>query len=157
MMIRSQKILRSAKGQTCAFRFPGICQGGTETTVWAHLNGGRFGKGMGMKAHDVLGGHACFWCHAYLDGGHATHPQMDRDQFLECILGGVTETLVRLIVSGLVIVPMDAEKLSSERPAPSRKPKGQRKAIPKSDRPIPQRQNPWPAKGTRKIENRRSD
>lgn len=137
MMIRSQKILCSAKGQSCAFRFPGICQGGTETTVWAHLNGGRFGKGMGMKAHDILGGHACFWCHAYLDGGHNTKPQMGQDTYLECILGGVTETLVRLIVSGLVIVPLDPEKPASEQRSKPRKPPEQRQAI-------PQRKDPWP-------------
>lgn len=146
MMIRSQKILRSAKGQSCAFRFPGICQGGTETTVWAHLNGGRFGKGMGIKAHDVLGGHACFWCHAYLDGGHNTKPQMGQDTYLECILGGVTETLVRLIVSGLVIVPLDAEKPAHQVPVKSRKPVDQRQSI-------PARKDPWPAAGTRKIQS----
>lgn len=146
MMIRSQKILRSAKGQTCAFRFPGICQGGTETTVWAHLNGGRFGKGMGMKAHDILGGHACFWCHAYLDGGHATHPRMGHDQFLECILGGVTETLVRLIVSGLVVVPLDKETPASEHRSKPRVPKSERQAI-------SQRKDPWP-KGHRPIQSR---
>lgn len=144
MMIRSQKILRSAKGQPCAFRFPGICHGGTETTVWAHLNGGRFGKGMGMKAHDILGGHACFWCHSYLDGGHATHPKMDRDQFLECILGGVTETLVRLITSGLVIVPLDKETPASEHRSKPRKPPAMRTKI--------NSRNAWPT--GQKIQSR---
>lgn len=143
-MIRSSKILRSAKGQTCAFRFPGICQGGTETTVWAHLNGGRFGKGMGMKAHDVLGGHACFWCHAYLDGGHNTKPQMGQDTYLECILGGVTETLVRLIASGLVIVPLDKETPASEHRSKPRKPPEQRAKI--------NSRNEWPT--GQKIQSR---
>jgi hypothetical protein len=128
-MIRSRKVLDTAKGAACAFRFPGICQGGTETTVWAHLNGGRYGKGAGIKAHDILGGHACFWCHAYLDTGHGTNPQMSQDVFLECVLGGVTETLVRLIVAGVVSVPQDAEKPASERPTKPRKPAEQRTKI----------------------------
>jgi hypothetical protein len=137
MPIRSQKILRSAKGQPCAFRFPGVCQGGTETTVWAHMNGGRFGKGMGMKAHDILGGHACFWCHRYIDGGHFTDPQMTDGEYFEGVLGGVTETLVRLIVAGLVIVPLDKPKPAHERPVPARKPKAERARI-------PARKDPWP-------------
>lgn len=130
MMIRSRAVLDSAKGAPCAFRFPGICQGGTETTVWAHLNGARYGKGAGIKAHDILGGHACFWCHSYLDTGHGTSPLMSHDVFLECVLGGVTETLVRLIASGVVTVPRDKETPASERPVKPRKPPEQRAPIP---------------------------
>ena len=144
MMIRSRKVLDSAKGQTCAFRFPGICNGGTETTVWAHLNGGRFGKGMGMKAHDVLGGHACFWCHRYIDGGHFTAPQMTDGEFFEGVLGGVTETYVRLIVSGLVIVPLDPETPASEHRSKPRKPPEQRAKI--------NSRNEWPT--GQKIQSR---
>ena len=88
--IRSQAVLDSARGQPCSFRFPGICGGDPETTVWAHLNGARFGKGAGIKAHDILGGHACFQCHAYLDVGHGTKPILDNETMLECVLGGVT-------------------------------------------------------------------
>lgn len=141
MMIRSRKVLDSAKGQPCAFRFPGICQGGTETTVWAHLNGARYGKGAGIKAHDILGGHACFHCHSYLDTGHGTKPQMGHDTFLECVLGGVTETLVRLIVSGLVSVPQDKPKASHGAPVKPRAPRSERT-------PIPQRKTAW-AKGAK--------
>lgn len=140
MMIRSQKIIDTAKGAECAFRFPGICQGGTETTVWAHLNGGRFGKGMGMKAHDILGGHACFWCHAYLDTGHGTRPLISNETLLECVLGGVTETLVRLIIAGIVVVPIDAEKPASTAPVKPRKPKAERAAIPQPKAPWPKGQ-----------------
>lgn len=129
MMIRSQKIIDTARGAECAFRFPGICQGGTETTVWAHLNGARYGKGAGIKAHDVLGGHACFWCHSYLDTGHGTKPQMGNDTFMECVLGGVTETLVRLIVSGVVSVPQDKPKAGHAAPVKARKPPEQRAKI----------------------------
>lgn len=154
-MIRSRKILDSAKGQTCSLRFPeGICGANPETTVWAHLNGARYGKGAGIKAHDILGAHACDRCHAYLDVGHGTKPLISNETLLECVLGGVTETWVRLIAMGLVVVPRDPERLSSERPVKPRKPVGERKAIPASDRPIPQRANAWPAPGSRKIAQR---
>lgn len=128
-MIRSRKILDSAKGQPCAFRFPGICQGGTETTVWAHLNGARYGKGAGMKAHDILGAHSCHQCHVYLDVGHGTKPLISNETLLECVLGGVTETWVRLIASGLVVVPQDKQTPAHEAPVKPRKPREQRAKI----------------------------
>lgn len=133
-MIRSQKVLRSAKGQPCSARFPGICNGNPETTVWAHLNGGAFGKGLGNKAHDVLGFHACFACHTYLDVGHGTKPILSNDVLLECVLSAVCETYVRLIVAGIVIVPQDVERPKTVKP---RKPKSARKAIRSRKQPIP--------------------
>jgi len=45
------KLRKSAKGQECLVRIPGICNRRTETVVLAHLNGG----GMGMKASDLHG------------------------------------------------------------------------------------------------------
>jgi hypothetical protein len=136
-MIRSQKVLRSAKGQECAGRFPGICNHNPETVVWAHLNGAAFGKGMGIKAHDVLGMHLCSSCHAYLDTGHGTRPLISTDTLLECVLSAVCETYVRLITAGIVIVPLDAERLSADKPTPPRKPKADRKAILQRKTPIP--------------------
>src|SRR5690606_20693239 len=134
-MIRSRKILDSARGQTCTFRFPGIWNTAPATTVWAYLNGGRFRKGMGRKAHDILGAHACFACHTYLDTGHGTKPRISNETLLECVLGGVTETYVRLVKMGLVIIPLDAERLSSERPVKPRKPPQQRTPIPQPAKP----------------------
>lgn len=149
MMIRSQKILRSAKGAPCALRLPGVCNNDPATTVWAHLNG--FGKGMGMKTHDILGFPACSACHSEYDTGK------HRSQYTGDALRALCETLVGLVRSGLVIVSLDKETLSSERPVPPRKPKNERKAIPNSGRPIPKRENAWPAKGSRKIASRRTD
>ncbi|HCE21893.1 MAG TPA: DUF1364 domain-containing protein, partial [Hyphomonas sp.] len=65
MMMRSKTITQSARGKPCALRLPGICNGNPETTVWAHVNG--FGKGMGVKTHDLLGFPACSACHAAYD------------------------------------------------------------------------------------------
>jgi len=126
-MIRSRKVLNSAKGQLCSVRFPGICKDTTgETTVWAHLNGHAFGKGMGMKAHDVLGFHACFDCHTAYD---TARTGLDAATLLECILSAVCETWVRLINAGIVFVPQDATVPHHDKPTPPRKPKAERKPI----------------------------
>lgn len=147
-MIRSRKVLASAKGAQCTARFPGICNGDPATTVWCHLNGHAFGKGAGIKAHDVCGFAGCSSCHAYLDTGHGTNPKISNDTLLECVLSAVCESYVRLIVSGVIIVPLDAERLSSERPVKARKPPEQRTKIQSAPmvntkRPIPQRADAW--------------
>lgn len=139
-MIRSQKILRHAKGQQCTARFPSICNGDPATTVFCHLNGAAFGKGLGVKAHDVLGFFGCRACHAYYDTGHGTKAWLDDATLMECLLGAVCQTWVILITDGIVIVPRDPERLSSERPTPPRKPPEKRKAIPNNPtRKIPSR------------------
>lgn len=60
-------ITDSAQGMDCQIRLPGICRGGTETTVWAHSNRYADGKGRSIKAHDHNGAYACYWCHAVYD------------------------------------------------------------------------------------------
>jgi hypothetical protein len=129
--IRSTKVLRSAKGQPCSARFPGICNGNADTTVWAHLNGAAFGKGAWIKAHDVLGFHACYSCHAYYDVGHGTKAWLDNETLLECILRAVCETWVRLITAGIIFVPQDEPKPFADRPVKPRKPKSERRPVPK--------------------------
>jgi hypothetical protein len=146
-MIRSSKVLNSARGQPCAARFPGICNGNPETTVFAHLNGAAFGKGGAIKAHDVLGFHACAACHAYYDVGHGTRAILDNDTLLECVLGAVCETWVRLIRAGIIFVPEDAPKPFHDKPVKPRKPVEDRRSI-------PQRENPWPPRGSRKMQSR---
>jgi hypothetical protein len=61
------KYIKSARGQMCQVRIPGVCNRNPETTVLAHLNGG----GMGTKHFDIHGAYACSDCHAWLDGGYA--------------------------------------------------------------------------------------
>lgn len=143
-MIRSRKILAHAKGQPCHARFPGICNGDTEKTVFCHLNGAAFGKGMGVKAHDVLGFFGCSSCHDYYDVTHGTKAWLDDATLLECVLEAVCQTWVTLIRDGIVVVPQDAAKPLHERKPKPRKPKGERKAIPQ---PV----NAWPPKGSRKM------
>jgi hypothetical protein len=57
------KLRRSAFGQDCLVRLPGICNFNKETTVLAHLNGG----GMGMKKSDIQGAFCCSSCHDEVD------------------------------------------------------------------------------------------
>ena len=63
---RNKKILQAAKGEECLAQFPG-CQGGTETTVFCHLNESWAGKGMGQKADDCAGFFGCQHCHDIYD------------------------------------------------------------------------------------------
>lgn len=58
---------RSARGQECTVRFPGICNHDPETTILAHLR--FFGvAGVGQKPSDFLAVYACSACHDALDG-----------------------------------------------------------------------------------------
>ena len=69
---RMTPIRKSARGEDCTLRFE-CCNGDPDTTVWAHSNSHRDGKGMGKKARDEEGCYACSACHAWLDGGYAGH------------------------------------------------------------------------------------
>lgn len=130
MMIRSRAVLDSARGAPCALRLPGICNNDPATTVWAHLNG--FGKGMGMKTHDILGFPACSSCHAAYDTGK------DRSKYVGDALRALCETLVALVLSGVVSVPRDKETPAHERPVKQRKARVDRQ-------PVTKRADPqWP-------------
>jgi len=69
---RNPALLALAKGRRCLLRVPGVCQGGTETTVAAHSNWACHGKGMGKKASDAYTVWSCAACHiGWLDQGSA--------------------------------------------------------------------------------------
>lgn len=57
------KLRKSARGQSCLVRIPGVCNWNHETTVLAHLNGG----GMGTKKSDLQGAFCCSSCHDEID------------------------------------------------------------------------------------------
>jgi len=63
-MAKQTKITKSARGQECQVRIPGVCNFNPETTVLAHLNG----AGMGMKSPDYQGAYCCSACHDAIDG-----------------------------------------------------------------------------------------
>jgi hypothetical protein len=151
--IRSRKYLDGSRGQKCTLEITGVCTGDVETTVAAHIRDE--GKGGGNKADDISIADACYACHRVFDGhGHAP---LTETEWLFYALRGLQRTFRNRVERKIVIVPLDPERLSSERPVPARKPKGERKAIPNSGRPIPQRANAWPAPGSRKIAQRQKE
>ena len=56
--VRSKAITQAANGESCT-----ICGVEDGTTVFAHLDEGFAGKGMGQKADDLGGFFACYFCH----------------------------------------------------------------------------------------------
>ena len=65
-MYRNEKLLRACRDLPC--QHCGIDDG---TTVAAHSNQLRDGKGRGIKAHDYRVAALCFRCHADIDQGKA--------------------------------------------------------------------------------------
>lgn len=58
---------KSAKGQPCMVRLPGVCNGNTETVVLAHYRLSGY-CGIGIKPDDdVFGAWACSACHDECD------------------------------------------------------------------------------------------
>jgi len=98
-LAKTGKIRKSAKGQPCLVRVPGVCNGNTETTVLAHVNGG----GVGVKAGDHEAAYACSTCHEWLDGGYVQHGY-SRDTRDLWHLQGVIRTQRVLIEKGLIEV-----------------------------------------------------
>jgi len=64
--VEVSKLRKSAQGQDCHLRIPGVCNYNPETTVLAHIRRGN--AGIGMKPPDVCGVFACSGCHDWLDG-----------------------------------------------------------------------------------------
>jgi len=61
-------IRRSARGQECTIRIPGVCNFDPATTVLCHSNALADGKGMGIKAADDCAAYGCSACHDLVDG-----------------------------------------------------------------------------------------
>lgn len=133
--IRSEKYRRGANSSPCRFRGP-TCNADPQTSQFAHANGAAFGKGAMIKAHDIAGIDACSDCHHYIDVGHGTKPLISDAEFWWLMCRALVETMVDRIRRGIVIVPLDAERLAHDKPTPPRKPKDQRAPI--------QSRNEWP-------------
>lgn len=95
-MSKQTKLTRSAHGQQCQVRLPGICNWNPATVVLAHLNG----AGMGIKHSDIHGAYACFDCHAVIDGRVKTG--CDREWLKQCHLEGVIRTQKIMLELGLI-------------------------------------------------------
>ena len=73
----ASKLTESARGKVCQLRLEG-CIPGTDTTVFAHLNGG--GMGLKNKVGDFhFGFHSCYSCHQIYDGAKEVDPPYERE------------------------------------------------------------------------------
>jgi hypothetical protein len=97
-------IRKSARGEECQLRIPGVCNGNPETTVWAHANGSAAGKGIGMKSPDILGAYACSNCHDEYDRRNSTAFRfgLGRDRVELMFWQGHARSVVLLIEKGII-------------------------------------------------------
>ena len=87
---------KAARGQECQLRLMAICQGGTDTTVLAHIRRAGSG-GIGIKPPDTVGIWCCHRCHEVLDGRAGNVRAHDSD-----ILDGLIRTLCELDKQGIL-------------------------------------------------------
>ena len=87
---------KTARGQPCMVRIPGVCNHDPETTVLAHLNGG----GMGMKQPDVMAAFSCSACHECLD--RRVKSLYSRDELRMMHLEGIIRTQQWWIDNGYI-------------------------------------------------------
>jgi hypothetical protein len=73
--LRNRRLLDLARGMECLLRIPGVCRGGTETTVACHSNWCVHGKAGARKADDCWSCWGCAACHRWLDQGPAPEDQ----------------------------------------------------------------------------------
>lgn len=90
------KIRKSARGQECLVRVPGLCNANPQTVILAHVPGG----GIGAKAPDIHGAYACSACHDAIDGRIQT--EFSRETLRLWHLEGVLRTQESLIENGLI-------------------------------------------------------
>lgn len=93
-----KKITDSAKGEDCTIRLPGISNRDSETVVYCHINGIRFGHGTGIKTE--FGAYGCSDCHEVVDGRRKSN--YNHDYIRASHLEGVIETLRKLNAKGLI-------------------------------------------------------
>ena len=135
--IASQRYIDGSRGQPCALRCSEQCDGGGETSVFAHIRDRH--TGLSIKASDISGADACFHCHELFDG-RAGSP-LPSEVWLFHALRGLQETLENRIARGLLFLTQDVHR----EPKPvTRKPKAERKPVGKS-RPRSQRKAVWPS------------
>ena len=90
------KIRKSAKGETCALRIPGVCNYDTATTILAHAPyPGRFGS----RKDDFFAAYGCSSCHDHVDHRDGYNALTELDW-----MPAIHETQAKLIAKGLISV-----------------------------------------------------
>lgn len=96
-----QSLHKFAKGKPCEIRLP-CCDGGRETSVWAHVPAGvSFGKGMKRKPSSLLGAISCNACHNEID---RRTRQYEIDFVLLAFWEGHARSLMRAVEAGLISI-----------------------------------------------------
>jgi hypothetical protein len=95
-------IRKSAKGQECTIRLPGVCNYDISTTVLCHSNELAAGKGMGLKAPDTNAAYGCSACHNVVDGRAPRPADMSHELMLAMFQAGIEQTQRILKRKGLV-------------------------------------------------------
>ena len=99
---RMTPIRKSAQGEDCMIRIPGICKANPETTVLCHDNRLSSGKGMGLKAPDTEAAYGCSCCHDVLDGRRPRPEWLTINMLWALFDLGVERTHQRLKEKGLM-------------------------------------------------------
>jgi hypothetical protein len=133
--IRSREYLDGSRDQPCVFQIPGVCIGGSETTVACHLHDETFG--LAEKADDTSTGDGCRACHDAMDGRSMVLSERD---WLFYAFRAVQRTIRNRVLRKIVQIKLDVPKPASDRPVKPRKPRAARAKLPSNpDRKIPSR------------------
>jgi hypothetical protein len=100
-VIRSQKLRKSAEGESCTFNYPGVCNYDASTVVWCHSNFLEHGKGVGLKASDVAGFYGCSACHRWFDED-SKRIGVPKDERLQYFYRAHSKSLLRAIELGII-------------------------------------------------------
>lgn len=93
------KLLELANGAPCTLLVPEICTGDVATTVAAHSNMSRHGRGSFLKSHDPFVAFGCSACHYWLDFGKANRADKE-----EIFIRGMERTWFWLWFEGKIKV-----------------------------------------------------
>jgi len=95
-------IQKSAKGEDCALRIPGVCNGNPETTVLCHAPyPGKFGS----RKDFWWAAYGCSDCHDAVDGRNNLVGQAwrtEKESMEEYWMPAIHETQTKLIAKGLM-------------------------------------------------------
>lgn len=114
--LRSKKYRDGSRGQPCTFRIPGVCTGGGEDTVFAHIGDRHTGRS--VKASDTSGADVCFNCHTVIDG-RSKMPDgflITSTEWLFYALRGMQETVERRVRQGIISIPLTIERPKASKP-----------------------------------------
>ena len=111
--MKTTKLRQSAKGQTCTFRIPGVCNNDPATVCLCHAPHPE--KGMGFKSKtDWWAAYGCSSCHDEMDGrthryyknipGYADNYVENHPHQIFAWHSAIRETQTRMVKAGLIKV-----------------------------------------------------